>query len=267
MKTLVEGKAKGRKVDRDSSLKYEPKWIVAKRGLLILTEEKLIFENWDIPLSNVAKAVLSTINSVGRKGHVLTVTTTKAEIYQFGLLYDHAWEKQTVLPVQLKNEVPQYSSTSIVFRVIFGGIFLWLISRWISAVFPVIQRTRINSTILLIGLSFGGAVLVVNVMWKKVASQNNYGNLYGVLIGVVLYAVAGFVGTNFSGLIANKWLGGITGMIVAVIDTIFGAIISYKLDVRREKTPRQVLVTMIMSLLVNPILGLGMGLLGGSFVL
>lgn len=124
-RVLAAGATKARKV-RGSSAKvqHEAGWIVARRGILLLTNSRLICGSWDIPLSSIQSANLLKVKAFLAKGFVLKVSTEN-EHYQFGLQYDPAWESQTALPLIVEESKIGYSVFSIIVRIIFL-IFLGL---------------------------------------------------------------------------------------------------------------------------------------------
>lgn len=129
---LAAGATKARKFDKDAEVGYEAGWVIARRGTLILTSEKLVCGSWDIPLSTINNAVLLRIKLLFGKALVLKISTTNNDHYQFGLQYDPAWERQTALRLTVEDGKLKYSVFSIVLRAIFIIWLVWLAIRWFS---------------------------------------------------------------------------------------------------------------------------------------
>jgi hypothetical protein len=95
---LIADATKAQKLEEDIGVKRGLGWVLSRRGVLILTSKKLLCGSWEIPLSTVSKATLiHTRTLLLIKGLVLKVSTVDGQCYQFGLQYNPAWERQTVL--------------------------------------------------------------------------------------------------------------------------------------------------------------------------
>jgi hypothetical protein len=128
---LAAGATKARKFDQASDVRYEAGWVTARRGALILTPEKLICGSWDIPLSTVTTATLLRIRSLFAKALILKISTDKGDHYQFGLQYDPAWERQTILKLAIEDARLKYSLFSAILRIILFIWLIWLIIQWL----------------------------------------------------------------------------------------------------------------------------------------
>lgn len=129
---LAAGATKARKFGKDSEVQHEAGWIAARRGALILTQEKLVCGSWEIPLSTINNALLLRVRSLFAKALVLKVSTTDGYYYQFGLQYDPAWETQTALKLTIEEGKIKYSVFSIALRVILVIWLIWSLIRWLS---------------------------------------------------------------------------------------------------------------------------------------
>ena len=129
---LAAGATKARKFGKDSEVQYGAGWIAARRGALILTQEKLVCGSWEIPLSTISDALLLRVRSLFGRSLVLKVSTTDGSHYQFGLQYDPAWETQTALGLTIEEGKIQYSAFSIALRVILVIWLIWVVIRWLS---------------------------------------------------------------------------------------------------------------------------------------
>ena len=129
---LAAGATKARRLDEDSQIQHEAGWITARRGALILTQDKLVCGSWQIPLSTISDATLLRTKGILGEGLVLKVSTTDGQHYQFGLPYDPAWENQTALKLHVTEGKIAYSKFSVALRVILGiALVVWLI--WLVA--------------------------------------------------------------------------------------------------------------------------------------
>jgi len=134
---LAAGATKARRLDEDSAeIQYEAGWITARRGALILTQDKLVCGSWQILLSNISHATLLRTRAFLARALVLKVSTTDGQHYQFGLQYDPAWENQTALKLSITDGKIKYSKFSVAMRVILGiALVVWLIRlvvRWLG---------------------------------------------------------------------------------------------------------------------------------------
>ncbi|NJN20929.1 MAG: hypothetical protein HC812_06690 [Leptolyngbya sp. RL_3_1] len=98
IKVVAAGSAKGRQFRQAVPVQREMGWVTAKRGALILSERELCCGEWQIPLADIQAASLQPMAG----GMVLKVTTASGLYYQFGLSSDPAWQRQTVLPLEIE---------------------------------------------------------------------------------------------------------------------------------------------------------------------
>jgi len=129
---LVAGATKARQFDKEVDVRYEAGWIGARRGTLILTDQKLVCGSWEIPLSTINSAVLLRVKALFSKALVLQVATIDGHHFQFGLQYDPAWETQTALPLTIADGRIKYSVFSLALRAILFVWVIWLIIRWLT---------------------------------------------------------------------------------------------------------------------------------------
>jgi hypothetical protein len=133
IQVLAAGATKARKMGEETDVKYEPGWVVARRGVLILTGDKLICGPWKIPLATITGAtLLRVIGPFFAKGLVLKVSTAGGSHYQFGLQYDPAWESQTALKLTVEDSKIKYSVFSILVRIVAVALLTWLVIQWLS---------------------------------------------------------------------------------------------------------------------------------------
>ncbi len=139
---LVASAVKALKFDKDSEVRYEPRWIAAKRAVLILTTDRLVCGSWEIPLANIKNATLLRVKALAAKALILKVGTNNGEYYQFGMQYDPAWEEQMALKVAVedsqidytvKDGKIQYSTFSVIVRAILIIWIIWSVIQWIQS--------------------------------------------------------------------------------------------------------------------------------------
>ena len=123
---LAASATKARKNPIDAKVQYEAGWITSRRGTLILTADRLVCGSWEIPIATITEATLLQYDKRTTSGFILDIYANN-EHYQFGLLYDPVWTQQTVLKLKVKNEKLEYSGFSIILRVGFLIVFVWLI--------------------------------------------------------------------------------------------------------------------------------------------
>jgi hypothetical protein len=125
---LAAGATKAQKLDKDVDVRYEVGWVTARRAVLILTNDKLICDTWEIPISSIKDAKLLRIKSLFAKAFVLKVSSSDGYHYQFGLQYDSAWERQTALKLVIENGKIKYSLFSIIYRIVVWAFLLALLA-------------------------------------------------------------------------------------------------------------------------------------------
>ena len=127
---LVAGGSKAIRLKEDQKVSRGAKWIVAKRGVLILSDKRLVCGSWNIELDQIVNAQILKTKSFFVKALVLKIETKEVQHYQFGLQYDPKWIAQKVLPVKIEEGKIAYSLFSIIIRLaLLGYIIWWIIQR------------------------------------------------------------------------------------------------------------------------------------------
>jgi hypothetical protein len=99
---LAAGATKAVRTRDDEEVSVGPRWLTSRRGTLIATPTDLICGDWRIPFSQVRTAVLQRSRSLAYlDGCVLKVETADGWHYQFGLMFDPAWENDLPIPVSV----------------------------------------------------------------------------------------------------------------------------------------------------------------------
>ena len=199
MEFIAESRAKFRKIEKDASPRFGPKWISARRGKLYLSEDSLRFDEMEILLSSVTEANLIKFTNSPQSGYLLTLTINNGETYQFGLEDDPIWENQTVLPVKVQNKEIEYSSFSIIYRVILFGIVAWFFLRWLISVYPSIQKATIDARLLITWVISISVVLSFDAIWATISTRKNIRNLYGIFGSAIIYILSGYLAVALTG--------------------------------------------------------------------
>lgn len=124
-KIVAYGATKARLLKNDEEIKYGLGWIFSRRGTLILTEDKLICNDWQILISDIKKASILKFQGFFSKGLVLKIKTKDNKNYHFGLIDDPVWENQNVLLFEIDTQKIKYSWFSILVRIL---LLIWLIN-------------------------------------------------------------------------------------------------------------------------------------------
>ena len=130
VQVLAAGATKARKFEHEEDVKSGAGWITSRRAALLLTNEKLVCGSWEIPIESIKEAHLLRVKSMFAKAYVLKVTTESGH-YQFGLQYDPAWEKQTVLKLIIEDGKIK---RSVIMSVVRTLVWLYLIGLCVFSV-------------------------------------------------------------------------------------------------------------------------------------
>ncbi len=126
---LAAGATKAQRTEREQEVRREFGWVTSRRGVLILTAEKLICGSWVIPLSTITDATLLQVRTFAglgfTKGLILKISTDRGYHYQFGFTYDPAWEEQTALKLSVEDGKVKYSAYSIIVRIVICVLVIW----------------------------------------------------------------------------------------------------------------------------------------------
>lgn len=128
----VAAATKARELKQEREVCYEAAWITSRRGTIILTDTKLVFGLTEITLYSVKKAILERFKVFWARGLVLKIATREGKHYQFGLNYQPAWERQPVLPLQVKDIKIKYSRFSIILRIITVLFLIWFVVNYLN---------------------------------------------------------------------------------------------------------------------------------------
>ncbi len=101
-KIFVADGAKAVTLPVDRAVTRGGHWVSANRGVVIFTNQRIVFEHWNIPLSDITATEITEFKSVlGYTGLVVKIVTRENQSYQFGLSYDPTWLNQKVLKVKV----------------------------------------------------------------------------------------------------------------------------------------------------------------------
>ena len=133
---LAAGAARSVVLRLDSDPSMKPKLIKKWRGVLILTDQKLICGDWAIELSEIREAAIVRIRKFFGRIHILKIKISEELGYQFNIPFDRAWEEQSVIDVDIhvtpKSKKPFHLMPlfEILSWLIIFGIFAYVI--WLT---------------------------------------------------------------------------------------------------------------------------------------
>ncbi len=103
-------------------------WVTAQRAVVLLTDKRIKYGYWDIPLDEVEEARLYEVNSLFGTGQIIKITTNDNYNFQFGMKRNYEWTDQSVLPVTLVKRKMKYSLVTMISRVILIGFLVYIVS-------------------------------------------------------------------------------------------------------------------------------------------
>lgn len=264
MEYIAKSRAKFRIIEDDSSPRLEPKWITARRGNLFLYKDSLKFGDMEILISSVTEAKLITFTNSPQSGYLLELTIDNGEKFQFGLEDDPIWENQTVLPVTIESKEIEYSTFSIVYRVILFGIVAWLFSRWLISVIPSILKAPIDNQLITTWVIAISLVLSFDAVWAMISTRKNIRNLYGIFGSVIIYILSGYLAVAVTGSPEPISTAGLTGIVVALTDSTIGSLIASKIEGKKDVPRLQSIVLAIGTIMFQLFVGYGFAVFGGG---
>lgn len=98
-------------------------WVIAKRAIILLTDQRIKCGKWNILLENIKNAELIKFH----RGQVLKIETNEQVNYQFGMSPNPEWENQSVLPLSIKKTSLKYSWYSIIVRLLLVAYIIYQI--------------------------------------------------------------------------------------------------------------------------------------------
>jgi len=127
------GAAKAIRVDSDRPVGRGARWVIAKRAVLLVTGERVLCGNWEIPVHSIRQAVIVRLIPTSGRGLVLKIATKGGQHYQFGLLHDAAWFEGLPFPVEVQAGTLRYSAFSIVLRLSVLAYLAWVAWRYFGS--------------------------------------------------------------------------------------------------------------------------------------
>lgn len=124
------GASKAIRVDSDRPVGRGARWVVARRAVLLVSNERLVCGNWEVPVGEIEQAVIMRITPKPGRGLVLKIATRDGQHYQFGLLHDAAWFERLPFPVEVQDGSLRYSAFSIVLRLFLLAYLAWMAWRY-----------------------------------------------------------------------------------------------------------------------------------------
>ncbi|MEM9163772.1 MAG: hypothetical protein AAGC54_11980, partial [Cyanobacteria bacterium P01_F01_bin.4] len=91
-------------------------WVMSRRGLLKVYDDRLRCGDWDIPYADIEEAVLFRTRQMLITGYVLRIKT-QGRIYQFGLNSGRFWTADLPFPVERRSARLKFSWFSFAVRL------------------------------------------------------------------------------------------------------------------------------------------------------
>lgn len=112
-------------------IRHSLNWLVSRRGILKVYDDRLECGDWDIPYSDIEEAVLFQTRQMFIPCYVLRVRTNN-RIYQFGLNPGKYWASELPFPVRRESAKLAFSWFSLVIRMgTLAAIVFWIWSRFL----------------------------------------------------------------------------------------------------------------------------------------
>jgi hypothetical protein len=122
--------AKGIFTENVQYFDYGDEWEYAKSATIILTNKKIVFNNyrdncqWVILIEDVTIAKLNSfINGFGYF-QVLRIEVKNGESYQFGMQLNNEWTQQTTLPLELEKHGLTHFKLAIIHLILWISVLL-----------------------------------------------------------------------------------------------------------------------------------------------
>ncbi|MEM8810547.1 MAG: hypothetical protein AAGF01_31435 [Cyanobacteria bacterium P01_G01_bin.38] len=92
-------------------------WVMSRRGLLKVYDDRLACGDWDIPYAGIEEAVLFRTRQMLISGYVLRIKA-QGQIYQFGLNPGRFWASDLPFPVERRSARLKLSWFSLTVRIV-----------------------------------------------------------------------------------------------------------------------------------------------------
>ena len=113
-------------------VRYSPNWIVARRAILKIFDDRIECGDWTIPLSKISDAVLVTFRgNFFLEAHLLRIDTAE-KTYHFGLNAGEFWKGELPFEVKRERRKLAYSWFRIIFRIILLCTLGYLLWEWLA---------------------------------------------------------------------------------------------------------------------------------------
>lgn len=106
------------------AFEYGVSWVAARRSFLSVFQDRLECGDWTIPYEAMTQAVLFQTHQMWIPCYILKIQTADA-CYQFGLNGGKFWAGELPFPVTREAGRLQYSTFSIVLRVLLVVALIW----------------------------------------------------------------------------------------------------------------------------------------------
>lgn len=103
---------------------YGMSWVTARRATLKVFPDRLECGDWTVPYASIDDAVLFATRQAFIPCYILKVRTDR-EAFQFGLNGNQFWKGDLPFKVTRERGRLQYSTFSIVVRVVLAAALIW----------------------------------------------------------------------------------------------------------------------------------------------
>ncbi len=127
---LAAGATKAVRAKADSPVQRGARWVVARRAVLLATEQRLVCGDWEIPVEEIERAAVVRFRSTFSRGLVLKIATKGGEHYQFGLNLDDVWLEKLPFEAEVHSAPLRSSVFSVVIRLFLIAYLAWMAWRY-----------------------------------------------------------------------------------------------------------------------------------------
>jgi hypothetical protein len=130
-KILAANATKGVRYLENQTMMKSTDWIGSQRAVLLLTNRKIVCGKWEIPLEDINNSELIKIKTLDGPGQILKISTKNQGYFQFGMQVNRQWDEQTALSLIVSKGKVKYSMYSIIIRIVFYGVLVYSIVRYL----------------------------------------------------------------------------------------------------------------------------------------
>lgn len=117
-RVIAASGVKGVKSTPKTEVDTGAKWIVSRRAVAILSDQRIKCGDWDIPLEEIESAELINLRGLISKGQLLNISTRDNIGYQMGMQLNPDWLNSDQLNLQYVNKKIKISTFSWLMRIV-----------------------------------------------------------------------------------------------------------------------------------------------------